>query len=192
MVGTAPYQFTDLGADAVNAVGDAVGRQRVVAQNGLAVAAAADLVFNAAGGGHYVDGYDEPGALNQPFFHGHFEPGVQAAGVAHSGIAGRQRILNHVRRPDVEQRVRFVHTPAPGEAVAAGSQVVMHVNQAGHDGLAGSVQHFGAFGNRHRCPRPGFNDALTVNEHGGVLHGRRSRTVNQIATNYCQHSDTSH
>ena len=190
LVGAAAYQFAHLGADAIHAVGDAVRGQRVMAEDSLAVAAAADLVLNAAGGGHDVDRYDEPGAFNQPLLDGHFEAGVQAAGVAHGGVAGGQRVLNHLGGADAEQRAGFIHAPAPGEAVAAGSEVVVDVNQAGHDGLPGGVQHFGTFGDGHGRARSGLDDTLTIDEHGGVGQGRRARTVNQIATNYSQHSDT--
>ena len=64
LVGAAAHQLPHLGAHAFHPVGHAVGGQRVVAQQRLAVSAAADLVLNAAGGGHNVDGDNQTGAFD--------------------------------------------------------------------------------------------------------------------------------
>ena len=180
-VGADPHHLANLGPHSLGPIGDAGGHPGVAV--GMTVAGAAAPVGEAAGGGDDVDRVDQAGAGIQTFLDGHLEPGVQTSRVADAGVSGGQGLGHDVGGAEVSEGYGIVEVPAAGQIVALGCQVVVAVDQSGHNGHAGNVDDLHVRGHCHRSPGPRLHDASLVDEDGAVIDHRPARAVDQGCSN---------
>ena len=108
------------------------------------------------------------GAVQQPLRYGLLETRVQSAGVADGGVASGQGVLDGLGGLQVGQRRRFFDFPAGEESVVLVGQVVVGVNEAGHEGQAAQVKFLCLGRDVHRAARACGHNSFPIQQHGGI------------------------
>ena len=128
-------------------------------------------VADAAGGRDDGDRGEQSGAVQQPLGDGLLEAGIQSASVADGGIARGQGVLDGLGSLQVGQRRRFFDFPAGEESVVLVGQVVVGVNEAGHEGQASEVNFLCMGRNVHCAAMACGHNPFSIQQHGGIVQG---------------------
>ena len=185
-VGANPDQLAHLGPHAVDPVGHAGGKQRVVFP-GPPVPGGTYVVAQAAGGGDDAHRDHQAGAGAEPLLDRLLEAGVQPSGVSDAGVSGGQGLLQHLGGAQVLQGDRLGKAPAAGQVVALGGQVVVAIDEAGQQGQSGNVDDLGGGWKRDGGRRSHGLDPLAVNEDGRVPQHRPPGAVDEVGADESFH-----